>query len=124
MQFTARRGGRRNPYHLHVVTGETANDVQGSYGHPIPPNGPVPGWPVPLHPVAEGRARERGSVAATATLMIALTALIVAVIGVSIQLLPRQFTQAQQQKIMAWEVAGRWRDLSAGQVFPVTIRYG
>ena len=61
--------------------------------------------------------------AATATLMIALAGLVAAAIGVSTQLLPRQFTSAQQQKIMAWEVAGRWRDLTAGQIFPGTLKY-
>jgi len=38
-------------------------------------------------------------------------------------LFPRQFTSAQQQQIMTWEAAGRWRDLPAGQVFPGTVRY-
>jgi hypothetical protein len=55
--------------------------------------------------------------------MIALAGFIVAAIGLGTQLLPRQFTSAQQQRIMAWEVAGRWRDLPAGQIFPGTVRY-
>jgi hypothetical protein len=55
--------------------------------------------------------------------MIALAGLVIAAIGLGTQLLPRQFTSAQQQQIMAWEVAGRWRDLPAGQVFPGTVRY-
>jgi hypothetical protein len=124
MRSRARREGGRNPYHLDVVTGETANDVGGSYGHPVPPGAPVPGWPAPPGTAAEGRARGRGSAAATVTLAVALVALVAGVVGVSIQLLPRHFTRAQQQKIMAWEVAGRWRDLPAGQVFPGTVTYG
>lgn len=62
--------------------------------------------------------------AATATLVLALAGLVAAVLGLATQLLPRQFTAAQGQQIMAWEVAGRWRDLPAGQVFPETVNYG
>jgi hypothetical protein len=36
---------------------------------------------------------------------------------------PRKFTPAQQQQIMAWEVAARWRELPAGDIFPVTVSY-
>ena len=43
--------------------------------------------------------------------------------GVSAQLLPRKFTAAQQQKIMNWEAARRWRVLSAGKIFPADINY-
>lgn len=38
-------------------------------------------------------------------------------------LMPRKFTQAQQQQIMAWEVAARWRELPAGTIFPSGITY-
>ena len=43
--------------------------------------------------------------------------------GVSAQLLPRKFTVEQQQQIIAWEVAGRWRTLPAGEIFPASITY-
>jgi hypothetical protein len=43
--------------------------------------------------------------------------------GVSAQLLPRKFTAAQQQQIMSWESAGRWRVLTAGKIFPPTVSY-
>jgi hypothetical protein len=43
--------------------------------------------------------------------------------GVSAQLLPRRFTAAQQQKIMAWEIAGRWRTMPAGKIFPASVTY-
>jgi hypothetical protein len=43
--------------------------------------------------------------------------------GVSAQLLPRKFTAAQQQEIMNWEAARRWRVLSAGKIFPATVAY-
>jgi hypothetical protein len=60
----------------------------------------------------------------TATFWISLAALAIAAVGVCIQLLPRQFSSAQQQQIMAWETGRRWHDLSAGQVFPGQISYG
>jgi hypothetical protein len=43
--------------------------------------------------------------------------------GVSAQLLPRKFTSTQQQKIINWEAARRWRTLPAGKIFPAAIRY-
>jgi hypothetical protein len=43
--------------------------------------------------------------------------------GVSAQLLPRKFTPAQQQRIMAWETEGRWRTMSAGKIFPTSVTY-
>jgi hypothetical protein len=95
----------RSTYHLDVLTG--ANDVQGPFGHPVPPD----------------RAAVGGRGVATAVLVIAVAGLIVAAIGLTIRLLPRHFTSAQRQRITAWEVAGRWRDLSAGQIFPATIGY-
>lgn len=61
--------------------------------------------------------------AATVTLVLALAGLLAATIGLGIQLLPRHFTSAQQQEIMAWEIAGRWRDLPAGQIFPGRVTY-
>lgn len=43
--------------------------------------------------------------------------------GVSALLLPRKFSAAQQQQIMAWEMARRWRTMPAGQIFPAAITY-
>lgn len=43
--------------------------------------------------------------------------------GVSAQLLPRRFTAAQQQQIMTWETAGRWRTMPAGKIFPASLTY-
>src|SRR5260370_3605134 len=43
--------------------------------------------------------------------------------GVSAQLLPRKFTSAQQQQIMAWVTAGRWRPMPPGKIFPAAIPY-
>jgi hypothetical protein len=42
-------------------------------------------------------------------------------VGVVVQLMPRNFTPAQRQQIMAWEVGQRWRSWPAGQIFPRAI---
>ena len=49
--------------------------------------------------------------------------LAVSAAGVSAQLLPRKFTVEQQQQIIAWEMAGRWRTLPAGKIFPASVTY-
>jgi hypothetical protein len=36
---------------------------------------------------------------------------------------PRKFTPGQQQQIMAWEIAARWRELPAGDIFPAAVSY-
>ena len=38
-------------------------------------------------------------------------------------IMPRKFTAGQQQQIMAWEVAARWRELPAGAIFPASAAY-
>jgi len=43
--------------------------------------------------------------------------------GVSAQLLPRKFTAQQQQQIIGWEMARRWRAMPAGAIFPAAITY-
>jgi hypothetical protein len=43
--------------------------------------------------------------------------------GVSAQLLPRKFTAQQQQQIIGWEMAGRWRAMPAGAIFPASVTY-
>jgi hypothetical protein len=47
----------------------------------------------------------------------------VSLFGITVQLLPRHFTAAQQQQIMAWEVGRRWREFPAGTIFAATVRY-
>lgn len=91
-----------------MLTG--ANDVQGSYGDDaVPPGRPVGG--------------PRGSLVASVFLGLALAGLVVAALGLTARLLPRQFTSAQRQRITAWEVAGRWRELPAGRIFPAGVSY-
>ncbi len=52
-----------------------------------------------------------------------LCGLAVSAFGIAHQLLPRQFTVAQQRQIMTWQMTRRWRAVSAGQIFPQTVRY-
>jgi hypothetical protein len=72
-------------------------------------------------------ARARGGRRGTAA---ALTAVVIGVAGMLLTgslvysgMMPRTFTPAEQQQIMAWEVAARWRELPAGVIFPATATY-
>ena len=67
-----------------------------------------------------GRGRRAVALAALA---LGLAGLVISLAGVAIQLLPRQFTAAQQHQIESWEIAGRWRVLPAGQIFPASLTY-
>jgi hypothetical protein len=62
-------------------------------------------------------------VAAVVALVLGLTGLVVCVTGAAVQVLPRRFSAAQQQAIMSWEVAARWRELPAGSIFGASIGY-
>jgi hypothetical protein len=42
---------------------------------------------------------------------------------VVIQLRPRQFSPAQQQQIMSWEIGARWREMPADAIFPASAGY-
>ena len=68
-----------------------------------------------------GRRRRR--LVALAALVLGVAGFAAAMTGVAVQLLPRQFTVGQQRQITAWEVSGRWRTLTAGQIFPASIGY-
>jgi hypothetical protein len=59
----------------------------------------------------------------TAAALLGGAGLIFSLIGVASQVLPRRFTAAQQQQIMSWQVASRWRTWSAGEIFPATVGY-
>jgi hypothetical protein len=56
-------------------------------------------------------------------LVLGLSGLAVSAAGVASQLLPRRFSVVQQQRIINWQTAGRWRVRSAGQIFPATVTY-
>jgi hypothetical protein len=56
-------------------------------------------------------------------LLAALAGLVVSAGAAAIQFLPRSFSQAQRQQIMAWEIGKRWRSWPAGRIFPSAIGY-
>ena len=71
------------------------------------------------------RAR-RGSqrwFAAVAALVLGVAGLAVALTGIALQLLPRQFSAEQQRQITDWEVGKRWRTMPAGTIFPASLHY-
>lgn len=71
-----------------------------------------------------GPPRHRGRwVAMVALLVLGLCGLAGGAAGAVRQLLPRQFSPAQQQQIRNWEMTRRWRALEAGQIFPETVGY-
>jgi hypothetical protein len=71
-------------------------------------------------PGRTGRGRRAAAILA---LILGLLGFAVSATGVVIQLLPRQFTAAQQRQIEAWEVIGRWQTMPAGQIFPASVSY-
>jgi hypothetical protein len=84
----------------------------------------------PEPPGTEGSAapagRRRGGWRLGVTLLALLVGtagLAASAAGVSAQLLPRRFTAEQQQQIIAWEMARRWRTLPAGEIFPASVTY-
>lgn len=93
-----------------MVTGQQAYDAQGPYEYPAPPD-----WQAPPE-----RVRGRGS---AVVFWIALAGFAVAAVGLGVEIMPRHFSAAQQQRIMAWEVQNRWHELPAAQVFPARIGY-
>ena len=56
-------------------------------------------------------------------LVLGVAGLGVSLVGVVIRMMPRQFTTHQQQQIVGWEAARRWRVLPAGTIFPAVVRY-
>src|SRR5437763_16158068 len=78
----------------------------------------------PYLPRATGRPRGR---ARRLLLMVGLAAglagLVLSAGAAAIQFLPRNFSQAQRQQIMAWEIGKRWRSWPAGRIFPSSIGY-
>ena len=61
--------------------------------------------------------------AAVIALALGLAGFVISATGMATQLLPRRFSAAQQQQIENWEIAGRWQQLSAGQIFPSSVSY-
>jgi hypothetical protein len=71
-----------------------------------------------------GPPPRRGRWAAiVAVLALGLCGLAGGAAGAVRQLLPREFSPAQQQQIKNWEMSRRWRVLQAGQIFPAAVGY-
>jgi hypothetical protein len=78
----------------------------------------------PDPPRATGRPRGRaGRVLLMIGLALGLAGLVLSAGAAAIQFLPRHFSQAQRQQIMAWEIGTRWRSWPAGRIFPSSIGY-
>lgn len=70
------------------------------------------------------RAKTRtGRATAAIVLVLGVAGLAVSLVGVAMQTLPRQFTAHQQQQILEWEAAARWRQLPAEKIFPAVVQY-
>lgn len=78
-------------------------------------------------PQASGSPPRRGArgrrTAALIALVLGLAGFVISAAGTATQLLPRRFSAAQQQQIKNWEIAGRWQQLTAGQIFPASVGY-
>jgi hypothetical protein len=100
---------------LHVAT-----EYDGAYGdRPWRHAAPLYGGQPP-HRARRGSQRWFAAVAA---LVLGVAGLAVALTGIAFQLLPRQFSAEQQRQITDWEVGKRWRTMSAGAIFPASLRY-
>ncbi len=73
-------------------------------------------------PPGPGRSGWRRGLTVMA-LLVGTAGLAASAAGVSAQLLPRKFTAVQQQQILAWETAQRWRTMRADKIFPATVTY-
>jgi hypothetical protein len=100
------------------------------YGGP-PHGGPSHGGPSYGGPPRREPPRNPGAVAgrrriralSVAVLVLGCIGVLVFGIEAGVQMAPRKFTTAQQQQITGWEFGKRWRDLSAGEIFPTSVRY-
>jgi hypothetical protein len=107
------------------AAGQTADVAQAGSppvaGQPVSPPaaGPAAGPAVTAR--TDTRRRRRGLF--LLLLALALAGLAAAMAGVVVQLLPRTFSTAQKQQIMAWEMGKRWRQWPAGEIFPPTVHY-
>jgi hypothetical protein len=97
---------------------ESADPGERGYGSGLPgaepPGGGSTGW--------QRRTKASFLIAVTA-LVLGVVGLAVSLFGVATQMLPRQFTAQQQRQITNWEYGKRWRQMPAGQIFPASAKY-
>jgi hypothetical protein len=78
-------------------------------------------------PQASGSPPRRGArgrrTAALIALVLGLAGFVISATGMATQVLPRRFSAVQQQQIENWEIAARWQQLTAGQIFPASVGY-
>jgi hypothetical protein len=67
--------------------------------------------------------RRRFRLLAITVLVLGVIGFLGSVAGVASQVLPRKFTAHQRQQITDWEFGKRWRTLTAGSIFPVSVSY-
>jgi hypothetical protein len=96
------------------------------------PHYPQPAVPVPARGRADGSGRSSGSrhrrsgwrsTLILAAVALGLAGLIASAVGIMVKVLPRRFTAAQQQEIIAWEIGKRWRTWPASRIFPAAVSY-
>jgi hypothetical protein len=105
---------------------EGVSPDRASAGHGAGPDhgGGTPQPRTPYLPRASGRPRGRARrVLLVVGLAAGLGGLVLSAGAAAIQFLPRNFSQAQRQQIMAWEIGKRWRSWPAGRIFPSSIGY-
>ena len=74
-------------------------------------------------PWREPRGARGRRAAVVIALALGLAGFVISAAGLATELLPRHFSAAQQQQIKNWEIAGRWQQLKAGQIFPSSVSY-
>ena len=97
----------------------------GPPGYEPPRYQPQP-QPQPPGPQPPGPQRPRSTavtVIAASALALGLIGLVISLIGVATEVMPRTFTAGQQRQITDWEYGRSWRALSAGQIFPASVSY-
>ena len=88
-----------------------------------PAGQPAPGLAGGPAGIARIDARRRRRGLFFLLLALALAGLAAALAGLVVQILPRTFSAAQKQQIMAWEMGKRWRQWPASEIFPPAIHY-
>ncbi|HEX4063269.1 MAG TPA: hypothetical protein VHY58_19830 [Streptosporangiaceae bacterium] len=101
------------------LPGYPAMAVSGApYGQPLPPFEP-PEPPAPRRRLARSPRFWLTVVAA----LLGVAGLLASAGGLAAQIMPRRFSPAQRQEIMAWQTASHWRTWPAGKIFPAQVSY-